>query len=583
MTVPRLAALSALLCLVVPASASAELTVSKPEATTVLVTESAIGTDRITVDTTPETVTVTPDEVSDELVAGDGCQLTAGAVTCGAVGVEQVTIELGFSDDVLFEGTGSLPRVVHARFGRDLIHDQPGDDHLTGGTEADTFVMHSGDDTIVGEDPNEPNALPADDWVNYHHSAAGVDVTLPATGTSTGNGAEGEDDTISGVEHVQGSPDVDHLTGNDGRNELYGGEGGDTLEGGDGQDTLRGDSGDDTLRGGAGPDFLWGLAGADEFDGGPDDDRLNAVDDPLEQDPVIDCGDGSGDTLDADNLTDPEPTGCETVAPEFYDHPSIHAFDVFMEGHWAVIGDFSVTGGSEDDEIEVEWWRCSWDEDCNLRLISSDPGYELTEEDVDAVLYAVVKVSNDAGSDTSVTDDTPLIERAPFVYHGDPIVRPAVPRPDVVHRPPRRPPYGDDADVLEQKLGPLELAVGTTLRALARRWQAKDPRALARRRWIGHPVTFPETGTLALAWTATPGGARAAASRRVTVARGRVSASKGAKRKVRVRPTPRGRALLRRSKRLRITLSATFVGGPATAAAPAEAKRTFVLRRARRR
>jgi hypothetical protein len=585
MTVPRLAALAAVLTsFAVPSAASAELTVSKPDATTVLVTEAAIGTDHITVDTTADTVTVTREEFTAALNAGDGCQqATGGEVTCSATGVEKVSIQLGFGDDMLLEGTGTLRREVNGRFGRDTIVDQPGDDHLTGGTDDDTFVMRGGNDTVVGDDPNEPSSPPADDWISYRDSTAGVDVTLPATGTSTGNGAGTEDDTISGVEHVQGSQHADDLTGNVVRNQLYGNDGGDTLDGAGGQDDVYGHDGDDTLRGGAGNDHLWGAGGADELDGGADVDRLNAVDDPLEADTAIDCGDGDGDTLDADNLTDPEPIGCEIVAPEFYEGPEIVAFDAFMEGQWAAVGDFSVTGGSVEDEIEVEWWRCPWDQaDCNLRLITDQPGYELTAEDVDSVLYAVVRVSNEAGEDVWITGDTPVIEPAPFVEDDPRLIPPPPPPPQVFVFPPGPPPYGDYgdyADTLEQRLAPLEASVGGSLRSLARRWNGRDPRALARRRFIPHRVKFPETGELVLTWSATVGSARAAAARRVTIGRGRARGAQGSTRTVRVRPTARGRAVLRRSRSLRVTVAATFVGGAATVAAPAEARRTFRLRR----
>ena len=591
MSVPRLGALCVLLCLAIAAPASAELTVSKPDATTVRVAETAFAADRLHVDTTSEAVTITADDSMTKLIAGDGCtEPQPEVVSCAAAGVTVVELNLGFHGDVLLAGTGSLRREVDGGFGEDRIHDQPGDDLLVGGADGDTFHMHGGDDEVVGFAPSEPTTHGDQDWLVYSAYTDGVEVVLPASGTSTGNGAVGESDTISGIEHVEGGPGDDHLIGTDSYNFLYGRGGGDILEGGGGGDSLYGDSAyggadnDDQLSGGAGNDLLWAQAGSDVIEGGPGSDSLNAVDHPLQADRSIDCGDGDGDTVDADNLTDPEPIGCEIIAPEFYDPPEIEAWDLFMEGHWLAFGEFSVTGGSPEDEIETEWWRCPADGDCNLRDITLDPGYLLTDEDVDATLFAVVRVRNEAGGDEYVTDDTPVIEPAPDEYAGRPESLPP-PDPGLIFLPPAGPPpgdygdYGDYADVLGQRLAPLNAALDASLRRLARRWRGHDPRALARRRRIAHRVTFPDTGKLTIAWTAAVGSARAAARRRVTIARGTAQAAKGTSRAIAVRPTKRGRALLRRSKRLRVTLSATFVGGAATAAAPAEAKRTYVLRR----
>ena len=588
MPFPRAAALSVILAtFALPSGASAEIVVSKTDPATVSVAETSAAADRVSVATTSETVTISAEDAPTELTAGDGCQETQpDVVTCSATGVTKVVVQLWFSDDTLLPGTGSLRREVHASYGNDVVHDQPGDDLLSGGPGDDRFHMYGGDDEVIG-DADEAHGYSADDELRYAAYSAGVNVTLPSTGTSTGNGAGAENDTISGVEHLQGSPHADHLVGNDVHNYLSGGDGGDKIEGSGGGDTLYADDisggsgNDDELSGGAGRDHLWAQDGSDVLDGGPDGDWLNAVDDPLQADQSIDCGDGGDDTLDADNLTDPAPTGCEIVAPEFYEHPELLAVDEFMEGHWAVISGFSVTGGTLEDELNVDWFRCPPDDDCDLRQSGDSPGYWLTSGDVDSLLYAVVTISNPAGSDTTATGDSPIIE--PGLVQE--VVGPQAPPqpPAIVRLPPVLPPpyadYGDDADALEQRLRPIEAAIGRSLRSLARRWTGDDPRSFARRRFISHRVTFPETGELSLTWTATIGGTHAAAARRVTIARGRARGSKGRTRTVRVRPTRLGRAVLRRARSLRMRVAATFVGGPATAAAPAETRLTLRLRR----
>ena len=79
---------------------------------------------------------------------------------------------------------------------------------------------------------------------------------------------------------------------------------------------------------------------------------------------------------------------------------------------------------------------------------------------------------------------------------------------------------------------------------------------------------------MTITWTAlvpTAGGASAAKARRVVIAKGKRAGKKGKTRVVPVRPTKRGRAILRRAKSLKVTLNVKFVGGVATKSVPATA------------
>jgi Ca2+-binding RTX toxin-like protein len=122
------------------------------------------------------------------------------------------------------EGTG----------GNDALSGAGGNDGLIGGTGSDYVVGGDGDDYIDGG---------ADfDYVVYTSATSAVTVNLAVNAAS---GAAGND-TLIGIEYVQGSEFGDVLIG---------GAANDYLSGGGGNDTLTGAAGDDQLNGGAGFDF----------------------------------------------------------------------------------------------------------------------------------------------------------------------------------------------------------------------------------------------------------------------------------------------------------------------------------------
>jgi Tol biopolymer transport system component/Ca2+-binding RTX toxin-like protein len=118
---------------------------------------------------------------------------------------------------------------------------------LDGGDGNDTLNGGAGNDSLIGGNGN--------DFAYYYSSTGSVTVNL-ATGTAS-DGLGGTD-TLSQIEHIQGSNTAgDNLTGDANNNIFYGYGGNDTLNGGDGNDTLIGGTGNDTLTGGNGNDFAY--------------------------------------------------------------------------------------------------------------------------------------------------------------------------------------------------------------------------------------------------------------------------------------------------------------------------------------
>ena len=120
------------------------------------------------------------------------------------------------------------------------------------------------------------------------------------------------------------------------------------------------------------------------------------------------------------------------------------------------------------------------------------------------------------------------------------------------------------------------------LKNLASRFDGDSPLKYAAAPSISHSFKFPSNGAVRITWTTVApsgGGAQQAAAKKVVLARGKRKGKKGATRSVAVRPTKQGRRIMRKAKRLKVTLNVRFVGGAATNEVPAVAKRTFRLKR----
>ncbi len=157
--------------------------------------------------------------------------------------------------DVLTGGRGDDS--LWGRGGNDTLGGGEGDDWLDGGEGDDVFRGGTGDDELDGgAGADVLDGGDGRDTARYDFSDAGVTIDLAM---GTGAGGHAEDDTLTGIENLNGSAHADHFTGDDGDNWAWGGGGDDTLRGGAGNDYLNGGDGEDLLIGGEGVDtFVFG-------------------------------------------------------------------------------------------------------------------------------------------------------------------------------------------------------------------------------------------------------------------------------------------------------------------------------------
>lgn len=120
-----------------------------------------------------------------------------------------------------------------------------GNDSLTGDAGANVLGGGSGDDVLAGlGGADRLIGGEGIDTADYRGSTEGVSVDLQA---GIGAGGDAEEDTLVGIENVEGSDRGDRLTGSTGANTINGHAGDDLIEGGAGADRMDGGSGIDTL------------------------------------------------------------------------------------------------------------------------------------------------------------------------------------------------------------------------------------------------------------------------------------------------------------------------------------------------
>ena len=196
---------------------------------------------------------------------------------------------------------------VRGEAGDDELIGTEGPDRLDGGPGADELEGLGGDDTLLGGTGSDVlNGGSGTDLVDYSKENT-VTVNL-----ATGHGGPvGDDDTLTGVETIDGTSGDDHLTGDDGPNLLTGEAGRDTIIGGGGDDRIDGGgtfvyAGDDAdvLDGGPGDDWVRGGPGnGDAVLGGAGNDRVFGDEDSGDDvdggtgDDFADGGDGTGDRV----------------------------------------------------------------------------------------------------------------------------------------------------------------------------------------------------------------------------------------------------------------------------------------------
>jgi Ca2+-binding RTX toxin-like protein len=173
---------------------------------------------------------------------------------------------------------------VHGSLYDDILRGDDGNNQLHGDSGYDVLRGRFGDDTLTGAAGNDTLiGGPGQDWASFPGNppglatgscgvgiAVGVLVVL-ADGVAYGDG----DDTLTGIENVQGSNLSDCLLGDSAQNTLWGGLSPDLLSGGGGNDYLYGSEHNDTLQGGPGNDLLNGGSGTDDScNGGSGADQL---------------------------------------------------------------------------------------------------------------------------------------------------------------------------------------------------------------------------------------------------------------------------------------------------------------------
>jgi Ca2+-binding RTX toxin-like protein len=236
----------------------------------------------------------------DTLNGGDGDDTVSyqGAPSGVTVDLQTDAASGGAGADTLV----SIEHVIGSEFG----------DTISGDAFANRLEGRGGDDVLNGRAANDTlDGGAGSDTASYADAAGAVSIDLAAGVASGGAG----NDTLIGIENVQGSRFVDTLSGDDGDNlirgmgsadQIAGGLGDDTLDGGAGKDVVSyantaarvsvdlakgtaegegsdtfvhvesviGSSFNDLLRGGARANDLSGGAGADRLIGGGGHDQL---------------------------------------------------------------------------------------------------------------------------------------------------------------------------------------------------------------------------------------------------------------------------------------------------------------------
>ena len=304
-----MATLAAVAVLVLPAAASAATVTVRPDPDTVPEGGGAPAYDEVHYVAAPgernrllvayagDAASVTVTDPGATITALGSCvSVDAHTARCvaredrGVKWLQSTRVDLGdLDDEVRTTRPGPAPIggvVADGGPGDDLLDGGDGSDRLDGGGGVDRLlggagldVLTDGDrDGAAGEAAPGPDVLDGGsdiDGISYAQRTRGVSVSLVDAGP---DGAPGEGDAVSEIEHVTGGAGDDRLIGDEGDNALSGlagadalsGRGsrdpdgfGDFLDGGEGRDALSGGNGRDTLSGGGGRDAISCGRGAD--------------------------------------------------------------------------------------------------------------------------------------------------------------------------------------------------------------------------------------------------------------------------------------------------------------------------------
>jgi len=171
------------------------------------------------------------------------------------------SLDGGSGADTIFGGAGN--DTIDGGTGNDLVWGEAGDDTFT-------LTANFGSDTLRGGESGEVRG----DTLDATAVTANVNVTF--SGAEAGNIVSGGDNTsFSEIETFLLGSGNDTVLGNIGNDMVDAGAGNDTMSGGAGHDTLLGGAGDDTIDGGADNDSLSGGVGRDSLVGGDGNDTLS--------------------------------------------------------------------------------------------------------------------------------------------------------------------------------------------------------------------------------------------------------------------------------------------------------------------
>src|SRR5215211_5201102 len=207
----------AVIAAIAPAPAPAASVGHAPGSTQLVFLADAGESNRVTVASSPGTLTVTDPGSATMVASGDCAVVGPGTASCPAAGITGLQLNGGDGDDEITNAT----RINGKLFGQD------GNDILRGGAGADLLDGGPGLDTVA--------------------YATAADVIVALTAGLGGSSEPGDVDEIEQIENVLGGSGNDTLSGTSGPNVLDGGDGEDYVDGGDGVDSLAGGGGADVV------------------------------------------------------------------------------------------------------------------------------------------------------------------------------------------------------------------------------------------------------------------------------------------------------------------------------------------------
>ncbi|OUR77095.1 hypothetical protein A9Q83_12840, partial [Alphaproteobacteria bacterium 46_93_T64] len=220
---------------------------------------------------------------SDWLNGGAGDDVIDGGADFDGVNYYSETSGINVTMSSAGAGTVTHDGYTDTLINIERVHGSSHADFFTGSSDADRFYGEDGGDTMdggAGDDfmqaGNGANSLEGglgNDTADYYGVSTGVTIVMSGGGAGTVV-HDGDTDTLSGIEIVNGSFADDNITGSADTDNFYGHSGNDTILGNDGADFLDGATGNDSLVGGTGDDTLFGGVDADILEGGIDNDDL---------------------------------------------------------------------------------------------------------------------------------------------------------------------------------------------------------------------------------------------------------------------------------------------------------------------